>query len=138
MKEYYCKSCSYKTQDPSNWRKHKSSKKHIEKVDLVTTTKNGVSKIIQFDSNMTPKIEELKSYSCDYCKFITSYHGNLYKHIKRCLSKKLEEKNKELLIQENENLKKINDILRESLVNKTGSTSVNGNSVTEALYSKMK
>ena len=51
---------------------------------------------------------------------------------------KLEEKDKELLTQENTHLKQVIEMLRDSLINGGNNSSTNGNSITEALYKKMK
>jgi len=140
--KYSCEICKYSTDNGGNWYKHNHSKKHIEKFKLLSKYKIGVSKIIHNVSTMYPDDEELKSYTCDYCDFTTSHRPNLYKHRNRCSSRKLKEKDnkrdielKDLTIQHQQ---QIIEMLRDSLINGGNNSSTNGNSITEALYKKMK
>tara|TARA_B100000949_G_C14097919_1_gene372833 strand:- start:16 stop:561 length:546 start_codon:yes stop_codon:yes gene_type:complete len=142
MKSYICNFCSYETTDPSNWRKHNMSKKHLKKEQQSKDKQKDVSSIIHTVATLYPTKEEIKSYTCDYCNFSTSHRPNLYKHQNRCSNRKHEQEKekmeKEMLIKENDSLRRINDILRDSLINGGNNVSTNGNAITEALYKKMK
>ena len=67
---YCCIDCKYETNDKSNYVKHCRTKKHVEKVEQSTKTKQKTKKYVK------------KNYlKCQYCKKIFSTKSNKTKHI---------------------------------------------------------
>jgi len=136
--KYSCNDCSYSTDNKSNWNKHLKSNKHFLKEYEKTNLKSNIS----LDNNkITIKYhseEKLKSYICKYCDFSTSYRPSLYRHQNNCYKDKLDKKDNEIKDLTIDHLKQVIEMLRDSLINGGNNSSTNGNSITEALYGKMK
>ncbi len=117
--KYNCALCNYFTDDRKNYSHHKKTKKHQEKVSKQNELSNTYLKVIQELSSeekvnipTSPPItadkppitaSESETYTinlnelqCNYCKIQFTRKDTLVRHInKRCLNKKLEEKDEE-------------------------------------------
>ena len=98
MSTYKCTNCNYATRDKSNFSKHVSSNKHIEKVKQRA---NDTQVIPKGNSNMATRIK----HECDYCNNECSTASSLARHKKSCSVKtKFENNHKEEILR----LKNIN------------------------------
>lgn len=80
--KYYCSLCDYKTNNPSNWRKHKTTNKHIELLE-----KNKLYKCTMCDKIYKSKTG-LASHNRRGCETIINRH---YKDIKKSCIKNIDD-----------------------------------------------
>ena len=101
MSKYNCENCNFKSTNKKDYNRHLKTKKHLEKYNTVDGV-NVESKMnpikIQFESN--------HKYECLYCKNPYSTQSNLSKHMKKCASKVVKEKDEYIKDKEIEMLKK--------------------------------
>lgn len=76
MSTFQCKKCNYVTYDKSNFLKHKSTKKHIKKVQEDTKS----------TSNL-PKVCIERAYTCQFCGNEYASSSTLSRHKKACSEK---------------------------------------------------
>src|SRR5580704_7145107 len=85
--KYECESCSYSTDDLSNFGRHNMSTKHKNKCNMETMLVN-VETIQSTDQStkITSKILESKDvkYECACCPFTTQHKSSYYRHKSRC------------------------------------------------------
>jgi hypothetical protein len=86
---YYCSRCQYKTKDPSNWNRHKKTKKHKAK-----STKNTeippINRPIHTDNSDFSR--KKKSYMCAFCFMGYSRKDSMKRHEAQCSMKIIKEK----------------------------------------------
>jgi len=103
MKPYICESCNYETRDKSNFAKHKSSKKHQEKVKQSLNHTSMVHK-----SFLNDTLEN--KFECCFCEGLYSSSSSLARHKKSCTEKVILKEDYENKIKEHnvqiDNLKK--------------------------------
>ena len=140
--KYNCEICKYQTNDASNWRKHKFSKRHLKKVNQSTNQKSDIANYCRNIAVTLPGDDSIKRYTCDYCSFTTSHYASHFKHNKRCMIRKhkeiVGEKDNEIKDLTINHLKQVIEMLRETLGSSDNSTSKNGCSFREIIYTELK
>lgn len=86
--KYYCEYCNYSTNDHTNFRKHKKSKKHNIKSNEGSIdsrqTPVGLAKTPIFFEICEKSQKSLKKLECKYCKVQFSKSCNLTRHLRIC------------------------------------------------------
>jgi hypothetical protein len=126
--KYNCNSCSYSTNDASNWSKHKNTKRHLKKVqynnnskiDTQGDTHTDTQVDIQADTEISAKVlsveKEKNKYLCPHCSEAFCYKSGLYRHMKhRCVNVRETKTDKELIVSlrkelDNRFIESINDL----------------------------
>jgi hypothetical protein len=100
--KYVCNKCDYSTSRNSQYNRHLSTRKHIEKINI-----NNINKIELLVH--TKKIE----FKCDNCNKNYKDRSGLWKHSKKCIKEQINTDNKEdinlveVLIKENMDFKNV-------------------------------
>ena len=66
--KYYCNICNYSTGDHSNWHKHKKTKKHLEKILLLTQKGDTFTNVSSVDSITSESSNSQTKTSSSKCK----------------------------------------------------------------------
>ena len=96
-KKFYCKKCDFSSRDKKDWKRHLSTRKHLNDNKMITNDNN------------------LEKFQCEFCDKIYKYKSGLSRHRSKCLKimktlnsvLKADQKKMELiekLIQQNQNL----------------------------------
>lgn len=86
MHKYYCKWCEYGTNKTSDYKKHRVTKKHIQKYNMCH---NGdfLAKISSSSSSSSSKVAKMSKngrFFCDFCDKEYTRFDNLKRHLLRC------------------------------------------------------
>jgi hypothetical protein len=117
--DYNCETCEYSTNDSSNYMRHVKTKKHISKMVNINCIgeydkSNEVQCKPKCKSNVSPNLDEKSIHSndkkniCLGCGYIFKHRQSLHKHKKYHCKHIIEDKNKDIEIEE---LKKQNEEL---------------------------
>lgn len=97
-KKFYCKKCDFSSRDKKDWKRHLSTRKHLNDNKMITNDNN------------------LEKFQCEFCDKIYKYKSGLSRHRSKCL--KMVEFNKDKLPQKTDDdnsseiMKTLNSVLK--------------------------
>ena len=88
---FKCEICVFTTSHKSNYTAHLKTKRHL--------TKNGIA---SENPPILLQIPSEKIYTCNYCNYDYTRLDNLHRHQKSCVKQILEDKDKQLIVKDNQ------------------------------------